>query len=123
MKKIAVFTCGEVSRKCPGTGCFRAFNTVSDSFERYCEEEIELTAYNVCPGCDNSPLENLEAKIPKLLKHGTDTVHISTCIRGRCPRYEKFAEMLSEHFDVVGYTHGSPGGKKNNTVNLRCRKQ
>lgn len=123
MKKIVIFVCGEVSKKCTANGCFRTFNEKSDSFAEYkneetmADEDIQLVAFNTCPGCDQDPLDNLKSKLERLKKAETDTVHISTCIRGRCENYEEFANILAEAgFDVVGYTHGSRGGKLENTL-------
>ncbi len=118
MKKIMIFICGEVSKKCSANGCFRTFNERVDAFGEYGpDDEIQLVAFNTCPGCEESPLDNLKSKIGKIKKSGADTVHISTCIRGRCDNYDAFAEILGEAgFDVIGYTHGSLGGKRENTI-------
>ncbi len=118
MKKIMIFICGEISRKCSANGCFRVFNEKVDAFGEYEEDEdLQLVAFNTCPGCDQEPLENLKNKLAKIKKSGADTVHISTCIRGRCSNYDEFADILSEAgFDVIGYTHGSLGGKRENTI-------
>ncbi len=118
MKKIMIFICGQVARKCSANGCFRSFNQRSDSFAAHEESEaLELVAFNTCPGCDQNPLENLESKIEKFRKAGVDTIHIATCTRGRCNNYEAFADLLGNAgFNVVGYTHGSEGGKKENTI-------
>lgn len=117
MKKIMIFVCGEVSKRCTANGCFRTFNEKVDSFAEYKDVETQLSAFNTCPGCDAEPLENLKSKLEKIKKSGTDTVHISTCIRGRCAHYESFAKILGDAgFDVVGYTHGSEAGKLDNTI-------
>ena len=50
--------------------------------------------------------------------NGVEVVHLSSCMRGSSEDYENLANILSEHFKVVGYTHGSKEGKKNNTINL-----
>ena len=117
MKNIAIYVCGEVSKKCIATGCLRAFNEKSESFKRYENKDYKLVVFNNCPGCDQSPIENLSMKIEKFKNVGIDVVHLSTCIRGRCEYYEKFARMLSEDFEVIGYTHGSEEGRKNNNIN------
>ena len=117
MKKIAIYVCGEVSKKCIASGCLRAFNEKSESFERYKDQEYKLVVFNNCPGCDEFPVENLKMKMDKFKKVDIDVVHLSTCIRGRCEYYEEFAKILSENFEVVGYTHGSENGKKNNNIN------
>ncbi|NCC74086.1 MAG: CGGC domain-containing protein [Sphingobacteriia bacterium] len=118
MKKIMIFICGEISKKCSANGCFRTFNDRVDAFGEYAEDEdLQLVAFNTCPGCNEGPVENLKSKIEKIRKSGADTVHISTCIRGRCDNYEEFAKILGDAgFNVIGYTHGSLGGKRENTI-------
>ena len=117
MKKIAIYVCGDVSKRCTANGCLRTFNEKEDSFKRYEEEGAQLVAFNNCHGCEDDPVESLDVKIEKMEKAGVEVVHLSTCIRGRCEYYEAFAEKFSKHFDVVGYTHGSAMGKKNNNIN------
>ena len=91
----------------------RAFNENKDSFERY-EGDIRLVAFNNCSGCDEDPMESLQLKIEKFKKAKVDAIHLSSCIRRKCDHYQAFVEELAKHFDVVGYTHGTPEGKKNN---------
>lgn len=117
MKNLAIYTCGDVSKRCTANGCFRAFNENKDSFKRY-EGNCKLVAFNTCNGCDEDPIESLEVKIEKLKKAEVDVIHLSTCIRGRCNNYEEYAKEFSKHFDVIGYTHGSKEGKKNNNINI-----
>ncbi|MCT4509152.1 MAG: CGGC domain-containing protein [Tepidibacter sp.] len=118
MKKIAIYVCGEVSKKCTANGCLRAFNQKEDSFKRYEEVGCQLVAFNNCNGCEKNPVESIEVKIEKLKKADIDAIHLSTCIRGRCENYEEFAKESAKHFDVIGYTHGSDNGKKNNNINI-----
>ncbi len=106
-RKIAIIVRHETSQKCIGKGCLRAFNNYEDSFERYQGEEIELVAFCDDSGVSDDPIENLKTRIEKFKKHGVDTVHVSTCNRAKNPNYETMLELLSEAFDVVGYTHGS----------------
>ncbi len=116
-KKIAIYVCGDVSNRCTANGCLRAFNEKEDAFEPYkASGGSDLVSFNSCNGCDNSPVESLDLKIEKFKKAGVDTVHLSTCIRGRCDHYETFADKLSKDFDVIGYTHGSLKGKKDNNI-------
>lgn len=118
MKKIAIYLCQEVSKRCTANGCMRAFNETSESFSPYKDTEHQLSSIGMCNGCDNDPVNTLDVKIEKMLKADIDTVHISTCIRGRCDHYETFAHKFGQHFNVVGYTHGSKEGKKDNTINI-----
>ncbi len=118
MNKVAIYVCGEVAKKCTANGCLRAFNEEKEAFERYGESGAKLVSFNTCNGCVQDPVGSLELKIEKFLKAEVDTVHLSTCIRGRCDNYEIFAEKLAEEFDVIGYTHGSSNGKKDNNINI-----
>lgn len=117
MKKIAIYVCGEVSKKCTANGCLRAVNQTEDAFEKYEAMGYQLVAFNNCSGCDGNPLESLKVKIEKFQKADVDVVHLSTCIRGRCEHYEQFADAFGGYFDVIGYTHGSAEGKKHNNIN------
>lgn len=114
LKKIGIYVCGNVSKKCTANGCLRAFNDRQDSFSIYEGEETRLVSFNNCSGCDEDPLESLIAKIEKFKKAEVEAIHLSTCIRGKCKLYKDFVEELSKHFDVIGYTHGSATGKLNN---------
>lgn len=118
MKKIAIYVCGEIAKKCTANGCLRTFNQKEDSFKRYDDEGIQLVSFNSCNGCDENPLESLNVKIEKFQKAEVEVVHLSTCIRGRCDNYEVFAKEFAKHFDVIGYTHGSAEGKKKNNINI-----
>lgn len=118
MNKVAIYICGEISKKCTANGCLRAFNEEKEAFERYRGDGAKLVSFNSCNGCDQDPVGSLDLKIDKFLKAEVDTVHLSTCIRGRCDNYEKFADKLSKEFDVIGYTHGSSNGKKDNNINI-----
>lgn len=119
MKKIGIYVCGNVSKKCTGNGCMRAFNENKDSFGDYDESEYKLVAFNNCSGCDEAPMKELLVKIEKFKKAEADTIHLSSCIRSKCDHYQEFVEELSKNFDVMGYTHGSAEGKKNNNMNKK----
>ncbi len=112
MKKIAIYVCGEISERCTANGCLRAFNDRADSFEVYGPEATGLVAFGSCNGCEQDPEGALYSKLEKFLKAEVDTMHLSTCIRGRCDHYEAFVKILSKNFDVIGYTHGSQEGRK-----------
>ncbi len=118
MKKIAIYVCGEVSERCTGNGCLKSFNNGVESFSSY-DKNAELVCFNSCNGCAKDPIGSLDLKMEKFLKAKVDVVHLSTCIRGRCEYYEEMAKKLSSQFNVVGYTHGSKQGKKNNCINLK----
>ncbi|WP_032120505.1 CGGC domain-containing protein [Clostridium amazonitimonense] len=110
--KIGIIVNEDTANRCTGKGCLDAFYKTKDSFERYKDvEDIELMAFTHDGG-------DINRKIEKMISNGVEVVHLSSCMRGSSDNYEKLADILSEHFEVVGYTHGSKEGKKNNTINL-----
>jgi hypothetical protein len=38
-------------------------------------------------------------------KAGVDTIHISSCIKLKCPNYNEFISILSKDFKMVPFTH------------------
>lgn len=106
--KIAIIVREETMQNCTGKGCFKAFFGRKDSFEGY-GEDAEIIVFTHEGG-------NFDKKVQRMIDEEIDVVHLSTCMRGKSEAYEELAEKLSEHFKVVGYTHGSKEGKKNNTV-------
>ncbi|SHJ19605.1 Predicted metal-binding protein [Dethiosulfatibacter aminovorans DSM 17477] len=108
--KIAIIAREKTMERCTAKGCFRAFNNREDSFCDY-GEDVELASFMNDGG-------EFDHKIQKLIDLGVDTVHISTCIRGKNENYEEMAEQLSEYFNIVGYTHGSVEGKARRAVFL-----
>ena len=119
MKKIVILVCKEVSDKCSGNGCFKAFNERKDAFLGY-DGRAQMFGFTHCSGCGGEEL--LDYKIEKWIKNDIDTIHLSTCMRSRCTGYEDLAKKLSKHFDVIGYTHGSKEGKKGNTICI-CKEE
>lgn len=108
--KIAILVRAETSEKCIGKGCLRSFFAKSESFARYHDQDVELIGF-VNNGGD------LEHKIKKMKAAGVEVVHLSTCMRGRDPRYAEIATRLAGEFTIVGYTHGPAQGKVTATLN------
>lgn len=106
MKKIGIINCFEVSTRCTGSGCFKAVNNKTGSFERYEDEDIEMISFIHCNGCSENSLEQVLERAEKMKLRGVDVIHMSTCIKSKCPKYEVFMEELSKNFEVVGYSHG-----------------
>lgn len=119
MKKIGIYVCGNVSKKCSGNGCTKAVNNNTGSFSNYDKSDYEVVLSSSCNGCNEEPLGYLLDKIEEFKGNGVNTIHLSTCIRGKCDYYQEFVNELSKHFDVIGYTHGSAEGKKNNNINKK----
>lgn len=106
--KIAIIVREETLQKCTGKGCFKAFFSKNDSFERY-DGSAEIRVFTHEGG-------DFEKKVERMIAEEIDVVHLSTCLRGKSDQYEALAKNLSAYFEVVGYTHGSKDGKKGNTV-------
>lgn len=108
--KIAIIVRNETLNTCTAKGCLNAFAKRIDSFEKY-SEDAQLVGFTFESG-------DMEHKIEKMIKNGVEVVHLSSCMRAKSEEYEKLAERLSEHFHVVGYTHGSEQGKTKNAIYL-----
>jgi len=106
MKEIAVLRCFKVSSKCSGSGCIKAFNNKTASFNNY-EGSLDMVMEIPCSGCSINSLKEVIDCSEKLKKQGIESIHLSTCIRGKCPYYNEFVEELSKGFQITGYTHGS----------------
>ncbi|MEN6623552.1 MAG: CGGC domain-containing protein [Smithella sp.] len=110
--KIAIIVREETMMRCTGGGCMNAFFQKIDSFARYSgREDVELVAFTHNGG-------DIEKKIAALIKKGVDVVHLSSCIRKKDPQYEWLAKKMSEHFNVVGYTHGTDHSDSGKTLIL-----
>lgn len=108
--KIVILVKEDTMNRCSGKGCFNAFNKRIDAFKNY-GSEVELVAFTHVGG-------DLEYKVENLIKNGVEVVHLSTCLRAKYEDYDSLAHSLSEHFKVVGYTHGSENGKNRDTICL-----
>ncbi|WP_019879862.1 CGGC domain-containing protein [Succinispira mobilis] len=109
---IAILVREDTAKVCTGGGCLSAFFAKEDSFERYKDlKDINLVAFTHAGG-------DLDKKIASFKKKNVDVVHLSSCLRSKDPNYEALAQKLSEHFQVVGYTHGSEIGKTRQAIIL-----
>jgi len=106
--KIAILVREETMQRCTGKGCLNAFFQRKDAFAAY-GDHAELVTFSHAGG-------DLDRKIEMMIKNGVDVVHLSSCMRGKANNYEELAMRLSEHFDVVGYTHGGEEGKERATI-------
>ncbi len=108
--KIAILINESTSQRCTGAGCLNAFMNRKDAFENY-SDDVELVGFTHVGG-------ELNKKIERFKINEVDTVHLSSCLRSKYPEYESLALKLSEHFNVIGYTHGKPEGKSQRTVSI-----
>lgn len=111
--KIAILVRPETADRCMGKGCLNAFFNRKDAFRDY-GPTTELIGFSHSGG-------DLDHKITRMIENGVNTVHLSTCLRAKDHGYEALAERLSAHFNVVGYTHGSPEGKEQKTCSILKR--
>ncbi|SFL51672.1 CGGC domain-containing protein [Pelosinus propionicus] len=109
--KVAILVREETMKRCTGKGCLNAFFQKKDAFAGY-KDDVELITFSHADG-------DIDHKIETMIKNGVDVVHLSTCMRGKAANYEVLAKRLSEHFDVVGYTHGSEEGKGQKTIIIK----
>ena len=114
MKKVAIISCLNMGRTCPSDHCHETFCDRTAEFARYADTDARLVAFLRCNGCDNPPDTdpNFPVKLQRLLNTGAEVVHFGECTRPRgnkCPRMERFAEILTENgLEVVWGTHGPP---------------
>lgn len=97
--KIAIIVREETADVCTGKGCLDAFYKRKDAFEDY-GQDVELIAFTHHGG-------DFEKKLNRLKENGVDVIHLSSCMRSKCPDYEALIERLQADFTVVGYTHGA----------------
>lgn len=108
--KIAIIVRNATLHKCTGRGCLNAFFRRIDAFADY-DTATELTAFTHEEG-------DLKKKIATLKANDVDTIHLSSCLRGKSEHYEELAGRLSRDFTVIGYTHGSFDGRTRRAI---CR--
>lgn len=92
-----------------------AFNNRTGAFQQYQTEELELSAFFHCNGC-NSVLEQdngLLEKLDRILKIHPDAVHLGVCTlkkeTGRCKTIEQFIKVFQDNgIAVIDGTHSSP---------------
>lgn len=111
--KIAILINEDTAQRCTGAGCLKAFIQREDAFKNY-PGQTELVGFMHVGG-------DIDRKIDRMIANGVKSVHLSSCCRSKFADYEALAYKLSQHFDVIGYTHGNPQGKSRPTVNLTKR--
>lgn len=105
--KIAVVRCEVVSEVCPGIACFKAFNCRKLAFEQY-GPNAEIIGFFTCGGCPGRRAARL---VDKLIPHGLDVVHLSSCMMleddyPRCPHKEQIKGNIEKKgVRVIEGTH------------------
>lgn len=105
MKKIGIINCLNVSAKCSSTGCFKAFYQKTGAFDKY-QDNTQLISFVHCNGCSPDSVKQLLARAERMKEKGVEIIHLSTCIKAKCPWYQDFIKELTKKYTVEGYTHG-----------------
>jgi len=111
MKKIAMMNCLKSNEVCTGAACLKAFYERRAGFARYDGQDLQLTAFLRCSSCGQKPEDGkgMTEKLERLLKEGTETVHIGVCAQmnqTRCETMQLYADWLeSRGIEIVWQTH------------------
>ena len=107
-----MLNCLKSNRVCTGAACLQALNERKKSFAQYKGQNIELTAFMRCNGCDIDPEgdKGIIEKMDRLQKIGTEVLHVGVCTvkkeGGECPTITKMIEMAQQRgIRVVRGTH------------------
>lgn len=97
--RIAIVRCETVSEVCPGVACFKAFHARHAHFAQY-GEDTEIIGFFTCGGCSGRRVSRL---VDKLLDHGLDAVHLSSCMMldgdyPKCP----FRTQIKQNIEAKG---------------------
>ena len=105
MHKIGIINCHKMSKHCSGIGCFRSLQARTDAFERYDQGNFILLGFGHCNECCQTEPADIQVRAADLKKAGVTTIHLSSCIKIKCPNYNNFIEILEKGFTIVGHTH------------------
>lgn len=118
MKRVAIIRCLDVSMRCTGAACMKAYNNHAVKFERYGDEPTELFSMMTCNGCGHTAEndEGLRKKLDRLASASLDVVHMSGCtqkkdrqnpeIKKECAWITQMAEYLEKQgVEIVRGTH------------------
>jgi hypothetical protein len=105
LEKIGIITCYKMSKQCAGKGCFASLNAGSDAFAAHAEAGFELVGFGHCNECCATSPSDIALRARTMQQAGATTLHVSTCIKVKCPHYHEFIEILSRDFKIIPYTH------------------
>ena len=97
IKKIAILYCNKSGRVCTGAACFRSFYDRKKNFTQYEGQEVELSAYFHCNGCEADKLADpgFTEKLERMKQENVDKVHIATCIVHKCEQLDLLKQALA----------------------------
>ena len=110
MTKLAMLCCLKSNRRCTGAACLRTLNDRTRSFAPYEGQEVTLTAFARCNGCEAGIDEGFQEKLDRLVEEGTQVVHLGKCTdrkdTGPCPVIAQAADYLAaKGIRIVHGTH------------------
>lgn len=105
MKKIGILTCQKMTKTCMGVNCFHSIHERLDSFEQYRDQGFEIVGFGHCNGQCSTGQDGIGARGALFKRMGADIIHLSSCIKLKCPNHAQFFEALSADFTVVDHTH------------------
>ncbi|WP_129596648.1 CGGC domain-containing protein [Anaerophilus nitritogenes] len=111
MKNIGIINCYNVSKRCSSSGCFKALYNETGSFERYKGEGARIISFVHCNGCGNQVVNQFLERAERMVQRGVDVIHLSTCVRSKCPWYDEVMKNLSEKYEIEGYSHAKKNSK------------
>ena len=76
MTKLAMLCCLKSNRRCTGAACLSTLNDRTRSFAPYEGQEVTLTAFARCNGCEAGIDEGFQEKLDRLVEEGTQVVHL-----------------------------------------------
>ena len=108
MKKIGILPCRKVGLTCTGAGCFKVYNEKLKFFERYKDEDVQLSVFFDCSGCeaDKKTDAGFLKKMRRLKENDIEIVHLSQCIGDECPHRNEIIDALKNNeIEIVEGTH------------------
>ena len=110
MTKLAMLCCLKSNRRCTGAACLSTLNDRTRSFAPYEGQEVTLTAFARCNGCEAGIDEGFQEKLDRLVEEGTQVVHLGKCTdrkdTGPCPVIAQAADYLAaKGIRIVHGTH------------------
>lgn len=99
IRKIAILHCKKSGRVCTGAACFRTFYDRKKSFAQYAGQDVELSAYFDCNGCEADKLTDpgFCEKLERMKQEHVDKIHIGICAVHKCDQLALIEQALTEH--------------------------
>lgn len=94
--------------RCTGAACLSTLNDRTRSFAPYEGQEVTLTAFARCNGCEAGIDEGFQEKLDRLVEEGTQVVHLGKCTdrkdTGPCPVIAQARRLFGGQGNPGSYT-------------------